>query len=192
MAARRHGHGQGSIVMSDDAHDGGVPVPNRIHTLSESRSGLAPADLDPVRRCHLPRVGATTRKPGETRDCRHGIRSAVRPARPAHRVRQLLALLHDAGHTDFRDARRPMGFTQRQAGGKFTPDEVDAFIEQLEAAAHTESPPATRTRTPRPTAASAHCGRCRPSCSPLSCSVGAGSSPSTEHRSQTLRRRAVR
>ena len=57
------------------------------------------------------------------------------PPAPAHTVRQLLALLHDAGHTDFRDARGPMGFTQRQAAGKFTRDEADAFIEQLEAAA---------------------------------------------------------
>jgi hypothetical protein len=48
-------------------------------------------------------------------------------------VRDLLALLNDAGHTDFRDARGPMGFTQRQAAGKFTRDEADAFIAQLEA-----------------------------------------------------------
>ncbi len=40
-------------------------------------------------------------------------------------------LLRDAGHTDFRDARGPMGFTQRQAAGKFTRDEVEAFIDQL-------------------------------------------------------------
>jgi hypothetical protein len=57
---------------------------------------------------------------------------------PAHRIRQLLALLNDAGHTDFRDARGPMGFTQRQAGGKFTRDEADAFIELLEAAGRGE------------------------------------------------------
>jgi hypothetical protein len=35
-------------------------------------------------------------------------------------VQELLTLLQDAGHTDFRDARGPMGFTQRQAAGKFT------------------------------------------------------------------------
>ena len=75
------------------------------------------------------------------------------PPAPAHKVRQLLALLNDAGHTDFRDARGPMGFTQRQAGGKFTRDEVDAFIEQLEAAAQSESPMPAGTRTTRPTAA---------------------------------------
>jgi hypothetical protein len=68
-------------------------------------------------------------------------------------VRELLALLQDAGHIDFRDARGPMGFTQRQAGGKFTRDEADAFIEQLEQAAHDESPPPPPTRAIRPSAA---------------------------------------
>jgi len=72
------------------------------------------------------------------------------PPAPAHTVRQLLALLHDAGHTDFRDARGPMGFTQRQAAGKFTRDEADAFIEQLEAAAQSESPSPVRTPMPPP------------------------------------------
>jgi len=60
------------------------------------------------------------------------------PPATARQVQELLALLHDAGHTDFRDARGPMGFTQRQAAGKFTRDEADAFVEQLqhEAEAH--------------------------------------------------------
>lgn len=53
------------------------------------------------------------------------------PPASAKQVRDLLALLNSAGHTDFRDARGPMGFTQRQAGGKFARDEADAFIEQL-------------------------------------------------------------
>ena len=75
------------------------------------------------------------------------------PPAQAHRVRQLLALLQDAGHTDFRDARGPMGFTQRQAAGKFTRDEADAFIEQLEAAAQSESPSPVRTPMPHPTTA---------------------------------------
>jgi hypothetical protein len=72
------------------------------------------------------------------------------PPAPANKVRELLALLQEAGHIDFRDARGPMGFTQRQAGGKFTRDEADAFIEMLEEAAHsgTEPPaPTTATRT---------------------------------------------
>ncbi len=50
-------------------------------------------------------------------------------------MQELLALLQDAGHADFREARGPMGFTQRQAAGKFTRDEVAAFVEQLQEAA---------------------------------------------------------
>lgn len=57
------------------------------------------------------------------------------PPATARQLKALLALLHDAGHADFRDARGPMGFTQRQAGGRFTSDEADAFIRQLEDAA---------------------------------------------------------
>lgn len=56
-----------------------------------------------------------------------------RPA-SAKQVQSLLALLQAAGHEGFRDARGPMGFTQRQAGGKFTIDEASAFIEQLTSA----------------------------------------------------------
>ncbi len=75
------------------------------------------------------------------------------PPAPANKLRELLALLHAAGHTDFRDARGPMGFTQRQAGGKFTRDEADAFIEQLEEAAYDESQPPPLTRAIGPSAA---------------------------------------
>jgi hypothetical protein len=49
-------------------------------------------------------------------------------------VQELLTLLKEAGHADFRDARGPMGFTQRQAGGKFARDEAAAFIDQLHGA----------------------------------------------------------
>ena len=60
---------------------------------------------------------------------------------------ELLELLQRAGHSDFRDARGPMGFTQRQAAGKFTVQEATDFIEQLQEAEHrgdlpTEAPPA--------------------------------------------------
>jgi hypothetical protein len=64
------------------------------------------------------------------------------PPATHRQVQELLGLLHEAGHTDFRDARGPMHFTQRQAGGKFTRDEADAFIEQLQAAADGEPAPA--------------------------------------------------
>jgi hypothetical protein len=63
------------------------------------------------------------------------------PPATGRQVRDLLALLHDAGHTDFRDARGPLGLTQRQAGGKFTRDEADSLIEQLGAAADGDAPP---------------------------------------------------
>jgi hypothetical protein len=66
------------------------------------------------------------------------------PAGPPASVRQvrvLLELLQAAGHTDFRDARGPMGFTQRQAAGKFTGPEAEAFIALLQGSA--ADPPAT-------------------------------------------------
>ena len=68
--------------------------------------------------------------------------STGRPA-TGRQVNELLELLNQAGHTDFRDARGPMGFTQRQAGGKFSADEADAFIEQLnEESQRSDAPPA--------------------------------------------------
>lgn len=57
------------------------------------------------------------------------------PPATHRQVQQLQALLVAAGHSDFRDARGPLGLTQRQAGGKFTRDEADHLIEQLEAEA---------------------------------------------------------
>ena len=56
------------------------------------------------------------------------------PPASARQVQELMALLRGAGHTDFRDARGPMGFTQRQAAGKFTGDEAAAFIDRLQEA----------------------------------------------------------
>ena len=56
-------------------------------------------------------------------------------------VSELLRLLEAAGHSDFRDARGPMGFNQRQAGGKFTRDEAQAFIDQLEEEAYAQDAP---------------------------------------------------
>lgn len=53
------------------------------------------------------------------------------PPASAKQVQELLGLLHDAGHSDFRDARGPMGFTQRQSAGRFTRDEATAFIDRL-------------------------------------------------------------
>ena len=56
------------------------------------------------------------------------------PPASSRQVQELLALVQSAGHRDFRDARGPMGFTQRQAGGRFTRDEADEFIEGLQEA----------------------------------------------------------
>lgn len=56
-------------------------------------------------------------------------------------MRELQELLEEAGHSDFRDARGPMGFTQRQAGGKFTGPEAAEFIEQLQTELHGDGPP---------------------------------------------------
>ena len=54
----------------------------------------------------------------------------------SHRqVEELLELLQQAGYADFRDARGPMHFSQRQGGGKFTADEASGYIEQLQAEA---------------------------------------------------------
>ena len=75
------------------------------------------------------------------------------PPASARQVAQLLDLLQEAGHDGFRDARGAMGFTQRQAGGKFTRDEADALIEQLENAAHdagSEAPTAPASKVPVP------------------------------------------
>lgn len=56
------------------------------------------------------------------------------PPASQRQLNELLELLQRAGHSDFRDARGPMGFTQRQAGGKFTAAEAQAFIDELQAA----------------------------------------------------------
>src|SRR5207302_8330253 len=54
------------------------------------------------------------------------------PPASAKQVQELLKLLKVVGHSDFRDARGPMGFTQRQAAGKFTRDEAAELIGQLQ------------------------------------------------------------
>jgi hypothetical protein len=66
---------------------------------------------------------------------------AAGPPATAKQVQQLTDLLHAAGHSDFRDARGPMGFNQRQAAGRFTRDEADTFIGQLEAEAEDQPAP---------------------------------------------------
>ena len=58
------------------------------------------------------------------------------PPASGRQIDELLELLQAAGHADFRDARGPMGFTQRQAAGKFTAAEAAEFIDQLQEAEH--------------------------------------------------------
>jgi hypothetical protein len=77
---------------------------------------------------------------GQTAEMAFGQQSGP-PASNAQ-VRDLLELLREAGHTDFRDARGPMGFSQRQAGGKFTRAEADELIEKLRLASDGEGEPA--------------------------------------------------
>lgn len=72
------------------------------------------------------------------------------PPASAKQVKELLELLVAAGHADFKDARGPMGFTQRQAGGKFTRDEADEFISRLQEEAELAE---TTGQAPEPAAA---------------------------------------
>jgi len=52
------------------------------------------------------------------------------PASPKQ-VAYLKVLLEKAGYLSFRDARRPLGLTQRQGNGKFTKSEASELIERL-------------------------------------------------------------
>ncbi len=94
------------------------------------------------------------------------------PPATAKQVRELQELLEAAGHSDFRDARGPMGFTQRQAGGKFTRDEAQAFIDQLEAealdapAAPTAPSAPAVAAAPRPKAVARPAAAARPTAAP--------------------------
>lgn len=74
---------------------------------------------------------------------------AGRPA-SSQQVKQLLALLADAGYADFREARGPLRLTQRQGGGKFTADEAAALIERLESEAVGEAEDDTGSALPQP------------------------------------------
>lgn len=71
------------------------------------------------------------------------------PPASAQQMRRLTELVLSAGHTDFRDARGPLGLTQRQAAGRFTRAEAEDLIARLEeeadgaGAAETDVRPAT-------------------------------------------------
>ncbi len=53
------------------------------------------------------------------------------PPASAKQMDYLRSLVERAGHTGFRDARGPLGLTQRQAGGKFTKGEASELIDRL-------------------------------------------------------------
>ena len=53
------------------------------------------------------------------------------PPATAKQVQYLLSLVQKAGHLSFRDARGPLGLTQRQASGKFSRNEASALIDRL-------------------------------------------------------------
>jgi hypothetical protein len=53
------------------------------------------------------------------------------PPASAKQLSYLLALVKQAGHEGFRDARHPLGLTQRQASGKFTTKEASELIDRL-------------------------------------------------------------
>jgi len=53
------------------------------------------------------------------------------PPASAKQLQYLLALVKKDGHEGFRDARRSLGLTQRQGGGKFTTREASELIDRL-------------------------------------------------------------
>ena len=82
------------------------------------------------------------------------------PSGPPASAKQLAALeaaLADAGYASFREARHPLGLTQRQANGKFTSGEAAELLARLEEAAEASDdapdeqlpPPETAPRSPQ-------------------------------------------
>lgn len=53
------------------------------------------------------------------------------PPATAKQVQYLLTLVQKAGHTGFKDARGPLGLTQRQSNGKFSRQEASELIDRL-------------------------------------------------------------
>lgn len=62
---------------------------------------------------------------------------------------ELLGLLADAGYSDFKDARYPMDFTQRQAAGKFSREEAEEYIARLQQEAESGSDAGSGEALPR-------------------------------------------
>jgi len=54
------------------------------------------------------------------------------PPATARQLQELTLLVRSAGHEGLREARHPLGLSQRQAGGRFTRDEADELISRLQ------------------------------------------------------------
>lgn len=63
---------------------------------------------------------------------------AAGPPATHKQLDELLDLLMQAGFESFKEARYPMDFSQRQAGGKFTREEADEFIAKMQERAEME------------------------------------------------------
>ena len=72
------------------------------------------------------------------------------PAASHRQTAELLELLQNAGYADFKDARGPMGFNQRQAAGRFTADEAQELIDQLQQAEYEADQQAEATAADEP------------------------------------------
>jgi len=117
------------------------------------------------------------------------------PPANGRQIRELQELLEEAGHSGFRDARGPMGFTQRQAGGKFTGPEADEFIERLQTELHgdgpppdSHAPPAKRAPRPKPPRASPRAAAARPKANAKTPSTPLGDVPVEELAAELQRR----
>ncbi|MDQ3352490.1 MAG: hypothetical protein M3501_11075 [Actinomycetota bacterium] len=69
--------------------------------------------------------------------------SSSAPPASAKQVDYLQSLVRKAGFADFREARHPLGLTQRQAAGKFSRREASELIDQLLGNEDDDSSPAT-------------------------------------------------
>jgi hypothetical protein len=72
------------------------------------------------------------------------------PPAPAKQVAELEALLNDQGFASFKEARHPLGLTQRQAAGKFTSAEATDLMERLTAQDQVRASAPGRAEAPVP------------------------------------------
>jgi hypothetical protein len=59
----------------------------------------------------------------------------------ARQVEELLQEVRGAGFSDFREARHPLGLSQRQAAGRFTKDEAEELLARLSEGASSDELP---------------------------------------------------